>query len=423
MEKQTKNNGYRWEKDIERSWESIDEDPTGNLIASNINEQVTYRYADEYIGGVKRGIIRHLVLVLDLSESIARATDFPPSRIYAVKVTTEEFIKAYFTQCPISMLAIVVIKNGKADCISPLSSEIDAHIKVLADLFDMALPATGACSYSNGLDVALSQLLLSPEAVSKELLVFGSSFASFDAVSDMAILSDLEKLNVRLHVIQFGCSYRLLQHLSERSSGVYTVPVDMSHLKSILHHLSIPLPETKEKFSKPALLPAGFPIRVKGERVCGCHNRLVTDKYQCSRCKTSVCAVPSKCPTCQLSLASYHHLVRSSHHVRPLQSFTDLHEKGRCFLCYSKFNQAKQCPKCHTKYCSFCDDTLHRMIHDCPGCLSIKSDVEVKCVGVNDDVTLAFEKEFISSNTPFIVVERSRKGLIMKVTVPPQINL
>jgi len=69
---------------------------------------------------LQRGIIRHLILVLDLSEAMLEK-DLRPTRYklmldYAVDLVTE-----YFEQNPISQLGVLGMRDGLAIRISDLS--------------------------------------------------------------------------------------------------------------------------------------------------------------------------------------------------------------------------------------------------------------------------------------------------------------
>lgn len=66
-----------------------------------------------------RGVVRYLVLVLDLSENMVCA-DVKPDRCSLMFSLIEEFISEYFDQNPMSHLAIVSMKDGLAYQISRL---------------------------------------------------------------------------------------------------------------------------------------------------------------------------------------------------------------------------------------------------------------------------------------------------------------
>jgi len=71
---------------------------------------------------VRRGIIRHLFVVLDLSLSMEEK-DLPPSRIELSAQLLEEFIMEYFDQNPISQLGVIVTRDGLAEKLTELSGQ------------------------------------------------------------------------------------------------------------------------------------------------------------------------------------------------------------------------------------------------------------------------------------------------------------
>lgn len=76
-----KNAGYSWEAAYQRSWDHVQEDESGNLESAvrQMLEVSKRKRSLRDSAPVQRGIIRHLVLVLDLSEDMMDK-DLRPTR-------------------------------------------------------------------------------------------------------------------------------------------------------------------------------------------------------------------------------------------------------------------------------------------------------------------------------------------------------
>lgn len=111
--------GYSWEAAYQRSWDHVHEDESGNLesavrrmIASNKRKR-----AMRDATPVQRGIIRHFVLVLDLSADMMER-DLRPNRFELTLQYARKFVADYFDQNPIGQLAIVCTRDGLGERLS-----------------------------------------------------------------------------------------------------------------------------------------------------------------------------------------------------------------------------------------------------------------------------------------------------------------
>ncbi|CAH1757234.1 13968_t:CDS:2 [Entrophospora sp. SA101] len=114
--------GYSWEEEYRRSWDVIQEDEDGSLkrTVESLQNLLKRKRLLRDTATIRRGIIRHLFLILDLSEAMAEK-DLRPSRLELTLSYTEQFILEYFDQNPISQLGIIVTKTGVAEKITSLS--------------------------------------------------------------------------------------------------------------------------------------------------------------------------------------------------------------------------------------------------------------------------------------------------------------
>lgn len=145
-----------------------------------------------------------------------------------------------------------------------------------------------------------------------------------------------------------------------------------------------------------SLIQMGFPTMtlasVTGPTLCACHAALKTTGFLCPRCKAQICAIPSDCPICGLTVVSSLHLARSYRHLFPIRTYKEINSDqvrqqetngnggaagGRsssklatkcrgcqCVLEADRF----ECPKCRHQFCADCETFVHDALAVCPGC-------------------------------------------------------
>ena len=146
-----------WEEEYSRSWDIVTEDVHGSLegaVAAFLTSNKRRRVLRD-TAAIQRGIIRHLFLILDLSESMTDR-DMRPSRLELSTKYAAEFVAEFFDQNPISQLAIVGTRDGMAERISNLGGNPVEHIKTLQH--KKRLLASGEPSLQNALNMARSGL-------------------------------------------------------------------------------------------------------------------------------------------------------------------------------------------------------------------------------------------------------------------------
>jgi transcription initiation factor TFIIH subunit 2 len=148
---------YRWETFkrfhsfilTERSWDQLQEDENGEIKLENF---ITKRRRVLSSGPpIQRGIIRHVILLIDMSASMA-LLDLKPNRGDCTIGLVVSFIHEFFDQNPLSLLGIIMTRDGQAEMISPLSSSPTSHISALRD--PSIREPRGEASLQNGLELA-----------------------------------------------------------------------------------------------------------------------------------------------------------------------------------------------------------------------------------------------------------------------------
>lgn len=148
-----------WE-DIQRSWEDVVRDDTDgrfNYSVEQLIEEEKRRRLLRDTTPLQRGIIRHLMLVIDMSFAMTEK-DLLPNRYHLTLNYAIEFVREYFEQNPISQLGIVGMKDGVAVRVSDMSGNPAEHIERLR-AFRTNEEASGHPSLQNALEMCRGALL------------------------------------------------------------------------------------------------------------------------------------------------------------------------------------------------------------------------------------------------------------------------
>lgn len=151
----------------------------------------------------------------------------------------------------------------------------------------------------------------------------------------------------------------------------------------------------------------GFPALVHAQYpgLCACHGKMRSQGYECPRCKSRLCDVPTECRVCNLTVVSSPHLARSYRHLFPVDNFEvvlEVENEGAerdCASCSLAFPTTVapvpraptvapaatgtavggqghlspvgryRCKECKKDYCLDCDVLIHTALGFCPGCV------------------------------------------------------
>ncbi len=388
---------YAWESTQLRSWDQIEEDPTtGRLKSFDKEEEIARkRRRDDGLSGVRRGIIRFCVLVIDMSETM-RLTDLKPSRGALVVNSSIEFIREFFDQNPISQMSVVVTRDDVATKLSYLTSNPAHHIEAVQKA--LRLGPFGYASLQNALDLSRKILAPVPAYGMREVLVTFGALSTCDPGDIHASISDLIADKVRCSAVGLTAELHILKTLTSRTAGSYAVALNENHFEELLCAHVCPPPTTVTQVSA-SLIRMGFPVRkyIKTPRpFCNNPHDRGKDGYECPRCSAWVSHVPSECALCGMTLVSSPHLARSYHHLFPVPKYissedaseelrqralqymapssehsADLSE-SKCTGCLKTLQSSSGllliCPRCAKVFCIDCDVFVHDALHHCPGC-------------------------------------------------------
>jgi transcription initiation factor TFIIH subunit 2 len=346
------------------------EDPTSMLARARARKLAMDARCDvdqaERAAVVQKGLLRNLVVVMDLSRS-SESKDLRPTRRSVMLSSAEALVREFFDQNPVSNLALVGAYDLRAARLAPLTGSPGVHIAALRALARHG----GDFSLQNALHVAAGSLEHVPAHGTREVLLCVSSLFTADASDIDATIALLQRLRVRVSVVGAGAAVHVYSRVAAATGGTYTVATSAEHWRqTVLSHVEPASVQDAPPTAAAAVAAAGaagtgrrwvamgFPVRVacaadgpsstvggnagtsassrggggggdgsSGESnvlICACHGRPVAAAHSCPRCSALVCELPCECPICALALASAPHLARSYHHLFPLPRFADV---------------------------------------------------------------------------------------------------
>ncbi|KAJ2670883.1 hypothetical protein IWW42_003752 [Coemansia sp. RSA 1085] len=337
--------GYAWEEEYKRSWDVIQEDASGSIQSSvlGINDQRKRKRRIRDTSIVQRGIIRHVMLVIDESESMS-FKDMMPTRIHATLKLAEKFITEFFDQNPISQLSIIATKDGLAERLTELSSNPMDHIGALRSKGNKDL--AGEPSLQNALELGMHGLKRAPSHGLREIICVFGSLTTCDPGDIEQTLQALKQGEVRVSMVHLAAEVFAFKRICKETGGVFAVAIDEDNMKDVLFEC-VPPPSMASSRATADMVRMGFPIKASSSDVptpCVCHHDLSFVGYICPRCKSKVCSLPTDCDVCGLPLVSAPHLARSYHHLFPEENFSEISscvEQSACFGCGDRLIMAR----------------------------------------------------------------------------------
>ncbi|KIY73139.1 TFIIH basal transcription factor complex, subunit SSL1 [Cylindrobasidium torrendii FP15055 ss-10] len=403
-----KEQAYTWEASYTRSWDTVQEDEAGSL-QSAVDEWITRGRRRRQQGdgtAIRRSIIRHLVIIIDLSASMLDR-DMRPTRFTLTLQYAREFIVEWFDQNPLGQIGIVGMRAGVGERICEMSGNPQEVLKAISDRHKM-IPI-GEPSLQNSIEMARHSMSHLPTHSSRELLIIFGSLTTVDPGNLHTTLDECVESGIRISVVALAAEMKICRALCDKTGGQFGVALNEGHYRDLLFELVPPPAQralaraagnasvTNGKKSAASANPAadlmmmGFPTRLPDASppsLCACHSELKSEGFICPRCNSKVCNVPTDCDVCGLMIVSSPHLARSYHHLFPVKAYAPLTEvswdaQPQCYGCATPFPTAPstaamgegmsplnryRCPQCMNDFCSDCDVFLHDVVHCCAGC-------------------------------------------------------
>lgn len=146
-----------WEEGKFNWLQGVPEDEEGNIALTQTVEADKRRRLLRDTTPLQRGIIRHLVLVLDMSFAMMEK-DLLPNRFRLTMSYAVEFVREYFEQNPISQMGIVIMRLGVAKRVSEMTGNPALLIDRLRAIEKDKEPE-GDPSLQNALEMCRGELL------------------------------------------------------------------------------------------------------------------------------------------------------------------------------------------------------------------------------------------------------------------------
>ncbi|TFK25669.1 TFIIH basal transcription factor complex, subunit SSL1 [Coprinopsis marcescibilis] len=403
-QKQAETLAYTWEASYTRSWDTVQEDEAGSLQSSveDLMARGRRRRLLAPTVPIRRAIIRHLIIILDLSQSMMDR-DIRPTRFDLTLQYTREFITEWFDQNPLGQIGVVGMRRGFGERVGELSGNPQAVLQCISKRHK--LEPDGEPSLQNAIEMARSSMSHLPANSSREMILIFGSLTTCDPGNIHDTIDTCVKNKIRISVVALAAEMKICREMCDKTGGQFGVAMNEGHFKDLLFDL-IPPPAQKAVVRLPSaaggqatgnppadLMMMGFPTRLpesSAPTLCVCHSELKSEGFLCPRCQSKVCDVPTDCDICGLMIVSSPHLARSYHHLFPVKPYIPILTLGGttnpppgCQACARVFPTIAsttavtegvspigryRCPECSHDFCSECDVFVHDVVHTCPGC-------------------------------------------------------
>jgi transcription initiation factor TFIIH subunit 2 len=378
--------------DAKNIWESVEQGEDGNLIENQEDayeeqrkERTEALEKSSVPHNVRRGVIRYLQIVVDVSSAVLES-DLKPNRLAAIKHELKGFVLNYYDQNPLSELAIILTRNQTAQQVAGFNDEkLDAE-----ELFDdkhtncLGNTGEGQPSLQNALNLACEQLKFVPPYGTREILVVMSALCTIDPGDIFATIEDLKREKVSVSIVGMAAEMYICERIAKDTGGKYEVAVDQRQLRRMLDSMQVPPAVARTKRNMAERITVGFPKQEIGTAwgMATPGDMLCDQGKECPRCLTWTQAqLPYHCAVCNLFLISSPHLCRSYHHIFGVPPFVEIkpNDQRFCYCCNVSLDRKLQlqCPNCKQIFAAECDIFIHEKLHNCPGCLN--------CMGEGDD--------------------------------------
>jgi len=372
----------KWERKERkgRTWEDLQLGEDQKLTSSYSISETWFdeiKKKREKLENSKRGLIRSLFVIVDLSDRGLEQSFFGVAKIHVFKEKLIQFVSDYFDHNPMSQLSISTTCGSKCVIRSSFSCNPNDHIDAINNF--SKITHDGDPSLQNSLESAISILKTTPEFATKEVLLVYGALLTCDSFPIDSLIKKLIESKITVSIIGFGAQVYVLNKIASETKGEYHIPISDEHLVEIMNSNLIPPPFSREN-QNGVLIPFGFSISSSNEYasydIYDLKTRFKDSQqkiggYHCPKCNTRVFNVPSYCPVCQIMLIGPAHLTRTIHHLQPLSMFEESKTSDPCYGCHTVIHSHSYvCTKCDRHFCSKCNKYIHESLKNCPGCLS-----------------------------------------------------
>jgi len=416
-----------------RSWETLREDEHGRLVATDQAEWQRRRRKHQLESlaskRIRRGLIRYVVLALDLSDA-SNTTDMKPSRLRVALSAAIHFVRDFYDNNPLSQLSILAVADGRASRVSEPGQSPEAQVAKLRAILDRGRGG-GHFSLQQCLDESFAVLRGAPPYGHREVVLALSSLSSHDQMDDWDVFKSIAqcaRAKVRVSVVGVGGELHIIRRCARDTGGSYQVATSEARLRELLEEHLVPPAAAMD--APASLVEMGFAERNAESGppgFVGPECRVESGGFTCPRCRARVREIPARCHVCRLLLISSPHLAMSYHHLFPTRPFVEVDPDDvrdrvapaeapkenlrmagatgledwsedeempevltvdpapppvTCYGCGKPVGSGVgaghgagagaeiclQCQGCKKAFCFLCDQMVHTQLHNCPGC-------------------------------------------------------
>ncbi|KAL8963452.1 MAG: hypothetical protein Q9193_000284 [Seirophora villosa] len=334
---------------IRRTWEDVEEGEDGTITGTidSLLQQGKRKRTLKDTTPLQRGIIRHLLLIIDLSTAMIEK-DLRPTRYLLTIRYCQDFVNEFFEQNPISQIGIIGMRDGLAIRVSDMSGNPSDHISNLQAL--RKEDPKGQPSLQNALDMARAALFHAPSHGTREILLLFGSLLSSDPGDIHTTISSLVNSHITTTVIGLSAQVAICLTLVKRTNP-HSNP--QKHYNVALDEVNYPTTSNSASKHSAGGAPNGTGKRVDIARLP------TKPAFSDARNAESASTEPS-----QAALSG-----SKQGGNAPRQRRTDdstVSESGRY-----------ECGTCGQFFCVDCDVFCHEIVHNCPGCLSREGEMQV----------------------------------------------
>ncbi|KAJ3060229.1 hypothetical protein HDU98_003778 [Podochytrium sp. JEL0797] len=258
---------YHWENAYQRSWDALEEDAGGSLAAavqSAVRQQQQRRRLllnqTQTSVPVQRGLIRHVFVVLDMSEAMGAPADYLlPTRLECILAEAERFVFSFLTVNPLGCLGLISTHDAGAEKLTELTANGASQHHATALQYRPNREPRGEPSLQNALEVARRSLLHVPAHGSREIIVLYNALTTCDPGNIYETIAALKKDNIRVSIVGMGAEMRICKHICKETKGVYNVIMNESHLREVMQSHVAPPPVEQDDAVGLAMIEMGFP--------------------------------------------------------------------------------------------------------------------------------------------------------------------
>jgi transcription initiation factor TFIIH subunit 2 len=165
---------------------------------------------------LQRGIIRHLILVLDLSTAMSEK-DLRPTRYLLTLRYAQDFVTEFYEQNPISQLGVIGMRDGLAVRISDMSGNPTQHITAIEAL--RTQDPKGQPSLQNALDMSRAALFHAPSHGTREVVIVYGALLSSDPGDIHRTIEALVADKIRVRVVGLAAQVAICAELVAKTNA------------------------------------------------------------------------------------------------------------------------------------------------------------------------------------------------------------